>query len=251
MALFNCKDCGGKVSTAARFCPHCGRVVSLDDIYTGIKRNKRTYETPEEIYIRYRDFIESFRCLNLNSCDSNEVIEHEKIKTIRKILYSSGASYLKCFSPYKDGVIFTDSFVLYHLNDKTLPFEVGFTSKMNKKFKKEYLEKYNNSVRTESYPELEKLIPKEIPREIYKMNLDEFLFEYKVITDNIFEDKKIMRIKSENLGIISFNVEYLYDALKILKIDSNFELELYGDLKPIIIHNDEGEMGLILPIKTY
>ena len=43
MALFNCKDCGGKVSTAARFCPHCGRVVSLDDIYTGIKRNKRTY----------------------------------------------------------------------------------------------------------------------------------------------------------------------------------------------------------------
>ena len=101
------------------------------------------------------------------------------------------------------------------------------------------------------YKALEKLIPKEIPREIYKMNLDEFLFEYKVITDNIFEDKKIMRIKSENLGIISFNVEYLYDALKILKIDSDFELELYGELKPIIIHNDEGEMGLILPIKTY
>ena len=31
MALFNCKDCGGKVSTAARFCPHCGRIVSLDN----------------------------------------------------------------------------------------------------------------------------------------------------------------------------------------------------------------------------
>lgn len=34
-------------------------------------------------------------------------------------------------------------------------------------------------------------------------------------------------------------------------IPTNKAAEIYGILKPIIIHNEEGEMGLILPVKTY
>lgn len=37
MALFNCKDCMGKVSTSARFWPHCGRVVTSKDRYPKVE----------------------------------------------------------------------------------------------------------------------------------------------------------------------------------------------------------------------
>ena len=37
MALFNCKDCMGKVSTSARFCPHCGRIVTSKDRYPEVE----------------------------------------------------------------------------------------------------------------------------------------------------------------------------------------------------------------------
>lgn len=37
----------------------------------------------------------------------------------------------------------------------------------------------------------------------------------------------------------------------IVKLKDFVTLEIHGETKPVIIHNSDGEIGLMLPIKVY
>lgn len=43
----------------------------------------------------------------------------------------------------------------------------------------------------------------------------------------------------------------LLELKDILELDDDFELELHGENSPVIVHNKDNELGLILPIRTF
>lgn len=130
-----------------------------------------------------------------------------------------------------------------------------------------------------TYPDTSKLIPKDFSL-IIKVNLDQFYgaidraslltneadkntikFETNgniaVISSNIPEignvEEKVAIEKNNDDNIkIAFSSKFMLDALKVLDSDT-IELCLNGELKPIILKNEENDklIELILPIRTF
>lgn len=178
--------------------------------------------------------------------------DKRRLKVIEKILnYSKKVGCRPLLGGYtflNNQVAFTDSYQLYLLNDEYLPFDIAMTNDNEEKVK-EIANKYELNILSGVYPNLKNVIPQEEPLSKFTININDFL-AYIKSTPKDKKDCIIYTIDTE-LGEISFNGLYLKNVIDILKLDSDFELELYGDIKPIIIHNKDDELGLILPIKKY
>ena len=60
---------------------------------------------------------------------------------------------------------------------------------------------------------------------------------------------KLYSVRVNDLAV-SFDLLILKNAINILKLQGKVTLKLYGETSPIIIENNYGERGLILPIRT-
>lgn len=210
-----------------------------------------------------RDYKDMFKCDELIKELEKELKEQgfkikpsdkKRLNAIKRVLKENEyRPVLSCFTPYEKGkVAFTDSYELYVLNEDYLPFNVAFDSIVDDDFKDNYLKVYGDKILGKKegvYPNLHNLIPTSEP--LYKIDLkvSEVLALEKT-TQKSGNGAKVHTFKNDN-GDITLNLIYLKNCIDILKLKDNITLEIHGEIKPVIIHNDEGELGLIVPIRIY
>lgn len=202
---------------------------------------------------RYNNLISTLEKDLKEQCFKTKPSDKKRVSAIKRILKENEyRQILSCFTPYEKGkVAFTDSYELYVLNEDCLPFNVAFDSTVDDDFKDNYLKVYGDKILGKKegvYPNLHNLIPTSEP--LYKMTLK--------VSDILALEKttpkegkaKAHTFKNEN-GKISLDLIYLKNCIDILKLKDNITLEIHGEIKPVIIHNENDEIGLIVPVKIY
>ena len=156
---------------------------------------------------------------------------------------------LSCFTPLNDGgVVITDSYQLYKLNDDKLPFKVAFMN--NYKSHDEYLQG-NPDLKEQygCYPNIENLIPETENAQTTITTTTEYiekLYKTTAKTNGI----KIHTYKNDDIEF-TINLEYLKNCIDILKLKGSFKILFYGMRKPLKIENESKEAAIILPIVKY
>lgn len=220
--------------------------------------------TTENIIIELQNIIKNEEFYKINNmidklksdlADKNYIktpTDKSKLSSIKKVLKKNEKirPILTCFTPFRDGIAFTDSYQLYYLKDKYIPFKIAFNNNVKEEIQNEYISKYNLEKQEGNYPNLNTIIPETEPLEVYKVDLNTFLKNYK-LAEKDSRNMKIMEFNINNNYKLTFNGEFLNNAINILKLKNDFELNFYGECRPFTIKNDIGEIGLILPVKTY
>lgn len=49
---------------------------------------------------------------------------------------------------------------------------------------------------------------------------------------------------------VAFDLKYMMYVINIMQLTGDIELEIYGDIKPIVIRDKEN-IGIVLPIRIY
>lgn len=204
----------------------------------------------EQDLFKLNKLIEKLEQQELESKYISKPSDKKRLSAIKKVLESSEGirPILCCFTKIDNNVYFTDSYQLYKLNDESLPFTYATNNTNLTQEEEEYVKNNNLKVYPGIYPNLKNIIPTNSPKTTYKVNAEELLKLEKMTLPE--RGKEIHTINTE-IGNISFDLIYIKNVINILKLTEDFELELYGDINPIIIRNKENEIGLILPIKTY
>ena len=172
-----------------------------------------------------------------------------RLNAIKKVIDNTSSMLaIHGYSLLDGKIVFTDSYQLYVVNDKWLPFPVtcGYD---NEKEVKELAEKYNLDIINGVYPNVKNVIPDESKKEFsFKVNLKEVISAYK--TTQHEKGKRIYNLTVNDKTSVCLDLNYLNNLIKIMRISDDFELEYYGEHRPLIYRNNE-EIGLILPIKVY
>ena len=203
---------------------------------------------------RYNNLISTLEKDLKEQCFKTKPSDKKRLNAIKKVLKEQKTRpLLSCFTPYEKGkVAFTDSYELFVLNEDYLPFNVAFDSTVDDDFKDNYLKVYGDKILGKKwgvYPNLHNLIPTSEP--IYKIDLKvSDILALEKTTQKSGNGAKVYTFENEN-GKISLDLVSLKNCINILKLKDNFTMEIHGEINPIIIHNDNGELGLILPIKVY
>ena len=229
--------------------------MKLDKIILELKKVKTgEKELDSVISILEKEFMES-KFINKPS-------DKKKLSAIKRVVNKSknnGRIYYNSYTMQLDKSYITDSYQLYELNDEYLPLEYAKSNlhinnqeylDKAKKEEQELIKKYNLTVKDGFYPTVYNLFDSvnSYNEKLYQFDVDEML---KLEKTTLKEDgKKIHTIKVDNITI-SFDLIFLKNAIDILQLQGKSVLKVYGDTMPIILENDKGERGLILPVKTY
>lgn len=210
----------------------------------------------EKIILKLKELRNDFTIENLDKIiDELEVELKEKefksnpsdkkqLNTIKRMLKHTCRDVLKSYTPVNIDnsihTLITDGYQLYILNKEALPLDVAFTQEFN--LCDEYIEKYSNIFKNtlpNIYPDTLGCIPQTTPVDYIKTTVSDILRLYKTTPkeNRIFEDK------------ITLKLEYLKNCIDILKLTDEITLELYGENRPVVIHNKDNEVGLIMPVK--
>lgn len=181
--------------------------------------------------------------------------EKKQLNAIKKYLKESEKNrpLLGCYTPFDDRVAFTNSYSLFILDKKTLPFNVAFTTNEEKeKFLTEN-EIPKELVKEGCYPNLKNVIPDEWKQlDTLKLNIESFLAWYKVQNKKEIKNKNVLYNLADDLEPYTVDPELLKGLIDILQISGDIMVEYYGPLKPCIIRKNAGrEIGLLLPVKKY
>lgn len=192
----------------------------------------------------------------------NKPSDKKKLSAIKKVVNNSknkGRVYYNSYTRQLDKSYITDSYQLYEINDEYLPLEYAKSDlyinnqeylEKAKKEEQELIKKYNLTVKDGFYPTVYNFFDSvnSYEEKLYQFDVNEML---KLEKTTLKEDgKKIHTIKVDDITI-SFDLVFLKNAIDILQLQGKATLKIYGDTMPIILENDKGERGFILPVKTY
>lgn len=229
--------------------------MKLDKIILELKKVKTgEQELDNVISVLEKEFMESKFI--------NKASDKKKLSAIKRVVNKSknkGRIYYNSYTRQLDKSYITDSYQLYELNDEYLPLEYAKSNlhinnqeylEKAKKEDQELIKKYNLTVKDGFYPTVYNLFDSvnSYNEKLYKFDVAEML---KLEKTTLKEDgKKIHTIKVDNITI-SFDLIFFKNAIDILQLQGKATLKVYGDTTPIILENDKGERGLILPVKKY
>lgn len=177
--------------------------------------------------------------------------DKKKISTIQKILkYSEkkGRPFLANIGiDEKGNHLITDSYHAFLLREENyLPFNYAFTSKKNEEIEKDMIEK-GVTICSGVYPNLENLFPSG-STDIIKLECNDIINYNKTTPKD--GDKVIYKVYDDKGNVkVTFDSNYLVNAINVLQLEGTIELEFYGDIKPLVIRKNEN-LGLILPIRV-
>ena len=217
------------------------------EIIKTLKENLQDYSLPK--MVKLIETLESdIRKENFIQKPSDK----RRIATIEKVLKASEElrPLLSGWTKVDGQCAFTDSYQLYMLNDEYLPFNVSSTNENEEEMKKIAVE-HNLQRLSGVYPTLKNVIPRDDVSGTYTLNINDFLAWYKSTPKSKHDMIYTIKTDIDGVGEISFNGIFMKNLIDILKLKDDFKLELYSNIKPIIVHNESGEMGIILPIRTY
>lgn len=182
----------------------------------------------------------------------NKPSDKKKLSAIKKVVCNKkqeGRVFYNSFSKQNGKIYITDSYQMYELNDEYLPLEYASQEKELTEEEKNIVEKYNLKIKNAVYPSTSNLFNilycTETP---YEFDVDEILKLEK--TTPIENGMKLYTINTGDVNV-SLNLIHLKYAIDILKLQGKATLKLYGDTRPVIIENNDGEKGLILPVKKF
>lgn len=172
-----------------------------------------------------------------------------RLNVIKKVIdNNSGMSVIHGYSLLDDKIVFTDSYQFYVINDEWLPFPVT-CGQDNEKEVKEIAEKHNLDIIPGVYPNVKNVIPDESMKKFnFKVNLKEVTSAYKTTKQE--NGKRVYNLIVNDKTSVNLDLNYLNNLIKIMRVSDDFELEYYGEYRPLIYRNN-GEIGLILPIRIY
>lgn len=224
--------------------------MKLENIIENLKELKREFFTKEEYSpVLLDDLIKKLEQDYKDSLTIKKPSDKVRLSAIKKVINNnSGRTVLHGYSLLDNKIVFTDSYQLYVVNDKWLPFPVtcGYD---NEKEVKELAEKYNLDIINGVYPNVKNVIPDESKKEFnFKVNLKEVTSAYKTTKQE--NGKRVYNLTVDDKTSVCLDLNYLNNLIKIMRISDDFELEYYGEYRPLIYRNNE-EIGLILPIKVY
>ena len=82
----------------------------------------------------------------------------------------------------------------------------------------------------------------------FKVNLKEVTSAYKITKQE--NGKRVYNLIVNDKTSVNLDLNCLNNLIKIMRVSDDFELEYYGEYRPLIYRNN-GEIGLILPIRIY
>lgn len=181
----------------------------------------------------------------------NKPSDKKKLSAIKKVVGNTKIKvvpYYNSFTRQKGKTYITDSYQLYELNDEYLPLEYASAEETLTDEEKQLVNKYKLTIKNGKYPKVDNLI--DLVRgqeELYTFDVDEILKIEKTMPKE--NGIKLYSVRVNDLAV-SFDLLILKNAINILKLQGKATLKLYGETSPIIIENNDGERGLILPIRT-
>lgn len=211
----------------------------------------------EKIILKLKELKNDFTMENLDKIiDELEIqlkfksnpSDKKQLNAIKRMLKHTYKDVLKSYTPVNiDNTIhtvITDGYQLYLLNKEALALDVAFTKEFD--LCDEYVEKYKDTfINTlpNIYPDTLGCIPQTTPVDYIKTTVSDVLRLYKTTP----KEKIIYTFENK----ITLNLEYLKNCIDILKLDDEITLELHGENRPVVIHNKDNEVGLIMPVKKY
>ena len=191
------------------------------------------------------------------SLNEKNYIKHnssKRLNGIKRVLNNGkNRPVLNCYTPDKNGYsAITDSYQMYLLKEVKLPFKCSFNSTFNEEEKEKYIEENKVEISNICYPDIKGIldnIEKYTIIETLKLDVNEVLKLDKITPKNQY-GQKIYTFNFEAIKI-TLNLIYLKNCIDILQLKDVVEFDFYGENKPLITHNEKGEIGLILPIKIY
>lgn len=172
-----------------------------------------------------------------------------RLSAIKKVIdNTSGMLTIHGYSLLDGKIVFTDSYQLYVVNDEWLPFPVT-CGQDNEKEVKKLAKEHNLEIIPGAYPNVKNIIPSEEDTKVkFKVNLKEVTSAHKAAKQE--KGKKIYNLIVDDKTSVNLDFNYLNNLIKIMRISDDFELEYHGEYRPLIYRNN-GEIGLVLPIKIY
>lgn len=173
-----------------------------------------------------------------------------RLSAIKKVIDNTSSMLaIHGYSLLDNKIVFTDSYQLYVVNDEWLPFPVT-CSQDNENLVKELAKKHNLEVIPGVYPNVKNIIPSEESTKVkFKVNLKEVLSACKTQEKDI-SGLKPYDLKVNEETVVTIDLLKLETLIKIMRISDDFELEYHGEYRPLIYRNN-GEIGLVLPIRIY
>lgn len=172
-----------------------------------------------------------------------------RLSAIKKVIdNTNGMLTIHGYSLLDGKIVFTDSYQLYVVNDEWLPFPVT-CGQDNEKEVKKLAKQHNLEIIPGVYPNVKNIIPSEEDTKVkFKVSLKEVTSAYRTAKQE--NGMRIYNLIVDDKTSVNLNLNYLNSLIKIMRISDDFELEYHGECRPLIYRNN-GEIGLVLPIKKY
>lgn len=204
------------------------------------------YENMNEL----REVIEKLQDEARKETYSTKATDKKKLSTITKILKKGGLRvFNQAIGLDKRGyTIITDSYFGVLLKDDILPFPYAFTDDATDE-QKAMIKDKGLKIKAGVYPSFNNLVPTG-EHETVKISCDELKYADKTtLKEN--DGKKVYKITNDDGTVkVAFDLKYMMYVIDIMQLSGDIELEIYGDIKPIIIRDKEN-IGIVLPIKIY
>ena len=181
---------------------------------------------------------------------STKPTDKKKLATIEKVLDKRGYRvYNQAVGLDKRGyTIITDSYFGVLLKDDILPFPYAFTDDTTEE-QKAMIKDKGLEVKAGVYPSFNNLLPTG-EHETVKISCNELKYADKTtLKEN--DGKKIYKIMNDDGTVkVAFDLKYMMYVINIMQLTGDIKLEIYGDIKPIVIRDKEN-IGIVLPIRIY
>lgn len=196
-----------------------------------------------------REVIEKLQDEARKETYSTKATDKKKLSTITTILKKGGLRVFdKAVGLDKRGyTIITDSYFGVLLKDDILPFPYAFTNDVTEE-QKTMIKNKGLEIKAGTYPSFNNLLPTG-EHETIKISCDELKYADKTTLKD--GNKKIYKIMNDDGTVkVAFDLKYMMYVINIMQLTGDIELEVYSDIKPIIIRDKEN-IGIVLPIRIY
>lgn len=197
-----------------------------------------------------REIIEKLQDEARKETYSTKPTDKKKLATIEKVLDKRGYRvFNQAVGLDKRGyTIITDSYFGVLLKDDILPFPYAFTDDVTDE-QKAMIKDKGLEIKAGVYPSFNNLLPTG-EHETVKISCDDIKYADKTtLKEN--DGKKVYKIMSDDGTVkVAFDLKYMMYVINIMQLTGDIELEIYGDIKPIVIRDKEN-IGIVLPIRIY
>lgn len=180
--------------------------------------------------------------------------DKKKLTAIKKVLKNPDRPVLECFTRFDNQVVFTDSYIAFILNDKVLPFKYASNNMATIESDREYARENGLEYDERIYPDIKNIFDRLLNKSVVDtmtLNVKDLLLEYKTTPRDT--TSRHARVKTFELKDFKYllDLNLVKSAIDILKLNDTITIEFYGEYEPVIIKNNDNEMCLICPCRTF